>query len=131
MSLTISESNVDIYPGQMVDILARITDKDGGFLSGSDFSAIALKIFLNGVAITLGGGPATSIAVATSQATNSLTTTQGWSRDNKGYNFSYSYNSASDLTGGNRYVMDIKLTTASHGIMHIIVNLNVKTVKNT
>ena len=115
----------------MIDILARIADKDGGLLASSDFSSIAIQIFNlldPNTPIELSGGPATSIAVATSQATNALTTSGGWSKDNKGHNFSYSYNSGTDLTSGNRYVMDVKLTTSSHGIMHMLININVKNV---
>lgn len=128
MSNLVAETSVKVAPGQMIDILARVVDKAGNILAASDFSSISLKIFNRKdltTAIALAGGPATAIAIATSQVTGALTTTDAWTEDEKGHNFSYSYNSGTDLTGGNKYVMDIKMTTSSLGIIHILVNLDV------
>ena len=128
MSNLVAETSVKVAPGQMIDILARVVDKAGNILAASDFSSISLKIFNRKdltTAIALAGGPATAIAIATSQVTGALTTTDEWTEDEKGHTFSYSYNSGTDLTGGNKYVMDIKMTTSSLGIIHVLVNLDV------
>ena len=128
MSLLVAETSVDVAAGQMLDLLARVVSKDGTVLAASDFSSITLKIFNRrdlATPIALAGGPTTSIAIPTSQATGVLSTTDAWTEDEKGHNFSYSYNSSSDLTSGNKYVIDIKMTTSSLGVIHILVNLNV------
>jgi len=128
MSALVAQTSVRVAPGQMIDILARVIDQAGLVLAASAFSSISLKIFNRRdltTPIELGGGPATSIVIATSQATGALATTDGWTEDDKGHNFSYSYNSGSDLKGGNKYVLDIKMTMASLGVIHILINLDV------
>ena len=133
MTSLIAETSIAVFPGQMLALLARIVDKDGNLLSSSDFSSIRLEIFNlddPSTAITL-GGLATGIAIATSQATNTLTTSGSWSRVGTGYNFSYSYNSGTALKGSNRYRAEVKATTASLGIIYMIFNINVKAVSQT
>ncbi len=128
MSKLVAETSVKMLPGQMVDLLARVVDQAGEVLAASAFSAITLMIFNRrdlSTAIPLSGGPATAISIPTSMVTGALATTDGWTEDEKGHNFSYSYNSGSDLTGGNKYVIDVKMTTSALGIIHILVNLDV------
>lgn len=128
MSALVAQTSVRITPGQMLDFLARVVDQAGNVLAASDFSTITLKIFNRrdlATPIVIGGGSVTAIAIPTSQATGALVTTGGWTDDDKGHNFSYSYDSAAFLSGGNKYVVDIKMTTASLGIIHVLVNLNV------
>ena len=115
----------------MYDILARIVDKHGDILAASAFSAITIKIFNKrdlSTAIVLGGGSATAIVVATSQVTGALSSSGAWSSDSKGYNFSYSYDSGTDLTGGNKYVVEVKMTTSAHGIIRLSIDLDVERV---
>ena len=84
MSNLVAETSVKVAPGQMIDILARVVDKAGNILAASDFSSISLKIFNRKdltTAIALAGGPATAIAIATSQVTGALTTTDAWTED--------------------------------------------------
>ncbi len=131
MTALVAETSVKVTPGQMIDILARVVDQSGTILAASDFSSITIKIFNRrdlATPIVIGGSSVTSIAIPTSQATGALTTTGGWDEDDKGYNFSYSYDSSTFLSGGNKYVVDIKMTTASLGIIHVLVNLHVQRV---
>ena len=130
MSILASKTSEKVYPGQMIDILARVVDKNGDILAASAFSAISLKIFNKrdlSTAITLGGS-ATAIAIATSQVTGALSSSGAWSSDSKGYNFSYSYDSGTDLAGGQKYVVEVKMTTSAHGIIRLSIDLDVERV---
>ena len=129
------ESSAVIFPGQMVKTLARRVDSAGSLLSSSDLSAIRLQIFERGTdsptAAIIGSGSATGVVVATSTATNTLATTGGWSVDEKGFNFSHTYDTASFLTGGRSYRMEYRVTTSSVGVLFVIVNLPVASTGQT
>ena len=130
MSILASKTSEKVYPGQMIDILARVVDKNGDILAASAFSAITLKIYNRrdlSTAITL-GGVATAITVPVSAATDALSTSGAWSSDNKGYNFSYTYDSGTDLDGGQSYVVEVKMATSAHGIIRLSIDLDVERV---
>ena len=121
------EGTIAVYPGQQVKVLARLVDFAGDLLSSSDLSAIRLQIFEEGASepSVVGSGSATGVVVATSAATGTLATGSGWNADEKGYNFSHTYDLASYLTGGKSYRMEYRIATSSVGDLFVIVNLTV------
>lgn len=120
------EGSISVYPGQQVKTLARLVDSDGSLLDSDDLSGITLQIFERGgtEAVIVGPYSATGISVATSAA-GTLVTGGGWSVDEKGANFSHTYDIAGFLTGGRSYRMEYRIATASIGDLFIIVNLHV------
>ena len=121
------EGSIAVYPGQQVKTLARLVDSNGSLISSSDLSAIRLQIFEKGSsdAAIISVGDSTGVVVVTSAATNSLSTAGGWSADEKGHNFSHTYDIASYLTGGRSYRMEYRIATSSVGDLFVIVNLHV------
>ena len=121
------EGFIAVYPGQQVKVLARLVDFAGDLISSSALSAITLQIFEEGAAdpSVIGAGDANGVVVATSAATGTLSTGGGWNADEKGYNFSHTYDISTYLTGGKSYRMEYRITTSSIGTLYVIVNLMV------
>ena len=121
------EASLAVYPGQQVKTLARLFDSAGALIAASALSAIRLEIFERGSSTPAIIGPldATGLAVATSVAAETLSTGGGWNADEKGYNFSHTYDIASYLTGGKSYRMEYRIATTSIGDLFVIVNLAV------
>ena len=121
------EGSISVYPGQQVKTLARLVDSNGSLLDADDLSAITLQVFEKGAteAAVIGPVSATLVAIVTSAATDTLTTVGGWTADEKGSNFSHTFDIASFLTGGRSYRMEYRIATASIGDLFIIVNLQV------
>ena len=120
-----------IYPGSEITTLARLVKADGTLISSSDLSSARLQVYNRTdptTAIIIGALSATGIVVATSTATNTLSTGSGWDLDESGHNFAHTYDTSTFLSGGNEYIMDYKITTSSLGIMHVIVDLSVQFV---
>ena len=124
------EGFIAVYPGQQVKVLARLVDFAGDLISSSALSAIRLQIFEEGAAdpsviAVVGDAEVTGVTVATSAATETLSTGGGWNADEKGYNFSHTYDISTYLTGGKSYRMEYRITTSSIGTLYVSVNLMV------
>ena len=116
-----------VFPGQQIKTLARLVDSSGALIDSDDLSAIRLQAFEPGSndAIVIGALSATGVVVATSTATDTLSTSGGWSADSKGYNFSHTFDTSTFLKGGRSYRLEYRITTSSAGVLFVIVNVTV------
>ena len=117
-----------IDKGAEVTFRARLLKEDGAALAEADLSSISMKIFDYtdlATAIVIGSGSVTALTIATSTA-GSTFDTSNWSKDDIGYNFSLTYDTASFLSGGHTYRVEIKIVTSSIGNIYIPVILVVR-----
>ena len=122
-----AEATVD--EGALITTRARLVKEDGTQIAASDLSSIRLSVYnLQDLStkIVIGTSSVTDITVATSAATGTLVTSNNWTEDEDGYNFSHSWDSSTYLSGGNRYRMQYKITTSSLGVIWLPVLIGVR-----
>lgn len=122
-----AEATVD--EGALITTRARLVKEDGTQIAASDLSSIRLAVYnLRDLStkIVIGTSSVTDITVATSAATGTLVTSNNWTEDEDGYNFSHSWDSSTYLSGGNRYRMQYKITTSSLGVIWLPVLIGVR-----
>ena len=117
-------TSITITPGSKLTIMSLLVDSDGTAIPNSAITGIRFQIFNSaGTAIVIGGGSITGIVVATSTVTASLATSGGWTAS-EGFNFSYTYDTASFLSGGVDYRAEVRVT-GSFGVVFLTVTINV------
>ena len=127
----VKTASVTMTPGTALTTRARIKGTDGSLLG--NITAIAMKIFADDdpeTPIAISSLGATSLAVATSTASNTLSVAGGWTKDSTGYNFEHTFDTDTFLKGGKNYRMEYKVTTSDAGVVYLLVNITVRQVSN-
>lgn len=103
-------------------VMARITGLEGAVITQASVSAIARKIFnIDGATPAI---PIDESAPAVASTIyDTLQTDAAWTKDGTGYNFKDEIAATIPITGGNRYVVEYKLTYLLGEIGHVVCEL--------